>query len=352
MNVHNQITEQAMRYANGLRAISSIFCLPAIALALSLLASTPAASQDLVRLNIFGGYGGNNFEYICGPGQVLVGVRGYTGVWIDNVQAVCAKVEEGKRNVGQPEGPVFGGNRPLTNSSGCAIGTVATGLDVDVSKEKRFLGYIAPRCAVLVNGSFLQQPIPMRGTGLLASEPSGGGSGSELFVKPARQDCPAGMVAVGIRGRAGQFLDALGLVCGPKPAPPKTNTATLGKRKLRNTGTLGKRRLRTPEQSTEVSGPVRQPAGEAAPPFITADSTEVVIAPGQTQGTTTLRWDGGKNHPYAEVWVKVDDADETFLVEQGKGSRAVTIEPRKTYLFILTDAGQRLATVTVRVRTP
>jgi hypothetical protein len=331
--------------------------LPIIAFALSLLASTPAASQELVRLNIFGGYGGNNFEYICGPGQVLVGVRGYAGVWIDNVQAVCAKVEESQRNFGQPEGPVFGGNRPLTNSSICATGTVATGLDVDVSKEKRFLGYIAPRCAVLVAGSYLQQPMPMRGTGILASEPSGS-SGSELFVKPARQNCPAGMVGVGIRGRAGQFLDALGLVCGPKPAPPKTNTATLGKRKLKNTRTLGKRRLRTSEQSTEVSRPVRQLAGEPVPPpipvppFIYANPAEVVIAAGQTQRTTTLGWDGGKDHPYAEVWVKVDDADETLIVEQGKGTREVTIEPGKTYLFILTDAGQRLATVTVRVRTP
>ena len=353
MNVRNHITEQARRYANGLRAISSIFCLPAIALALSLLTSAPAASQELVRLNIFGGYGGNNFEYICGPGRVLAGVRGYTGVWIDNVQAVCVKVEESQRNVGQPEGPVFGGNRPLTNSSTCAIGTVATGLELDMNKDKRLLGYIAPRCAVLVAGSFVQKPMPMRGTGLLASEPSGT-TGSELFIKPAGQDCPAGTVGVGIRGRAGLFLDALGLVCGPKPEPPKTNTATLGKRKLKNTGTLGKRRLGTPGQSTEVSRPVRQPAGEPVPPpapvppFIYA--TEVVIAAGQTQGTTTLRWDGGNDHPYAEVWVKVGDADEAFIVEQGQGTRQVTIERGKTYLFILTDANQRLATVTVSVK--
>jgi len=50
------------------------------------------------------------------------------------------------------------------------------------------------------------------------------------------------------------------------------------------------------------------------------------------------------------VWVKVNDADETFIVEQGKGTRGVTVEPGKTYLFILEDAGQRLATVTVTVK--
>ena len=74
-----------------------------------------------------------------------------------------------------------------------------------------------------------------------------------------------------------------------------------------------------------------------------------VIPTGQT-GQTVLTWDGGKDHPYAEVWVKVDDGDETFVVEQGKGSRQVTVEPGRTYLYILSDAGKRLAAVTVKSR--
>ena len=67
-------------------------------------------------------------------------------------------------------------------------------------------------------------------------------------------------------------------------------------------------------------------------------------------GQVVLEWDGGKDHPYAELWVKVDDGDETFVVEQGKGTRQVTVEPGKTYLYILADAGERLATVTVKSR--
>jgi hypothetical protein len=63
-----------------------------------------------------------------------------------------------------------------------------------------------------------------------------------------------------------------------------------------------------------------------------------------------LTWDGGPEHPYAEVWVGVDGEDPTFLVEQGKGSRKVTVEPGKTYLYILTDSGQQLSTVTVRAQ--
>jgi len=84
-------------------------------------------------------------------------------------------------------------------------------------------------------------------------------------------------------------------------------------------------------------------------PMITASETNLAIPSGQT-GQTVLTWDGGKDHPYAEVWVKVDDGDETFVVEQGKGTRQVTIERGKTYLYILADAGKRLATVTVTSR--
>lgn len=69
--------------------------------------------------------------------------------------------------------------------------------------------------------------------------------------------------------------------------------------------------------------------------------------PGQAPGTRTLTWDGGPEHPYAEVWVKVDDQDETFVVEQGKGTRQVMVEAGKTYLYILTDAGTTLATTTI-----
>ena len=357
MNVSKQITNWVKCYLNGLR---STFCVSVLATALSLLASGPAASQELVRLPIFGGYGGNNFEYICGPGRGLVGVRGYTGVWIDNVQAVCAKFEDNGFADPQREGPVFGGDRPTTNYSTCFNITSAdylssvgvAGLEVDVNKHKRFLGYIRPVCADLTTRSLLPGPMKaMRGTGLLASEPSNT-SGSELLIKPERQECPAGMVAVGIRGRAGQFLDALGLVCGPKPAPSERNMGTLGKRKRYPPATLGKRKLRAPGQSTQVSQPVREPVPppNAVPPFIIANPAVVMIAADQGRGTTMLTWDGGKDHPYAEVWVKVDADDETFIVEQGKGTRQVTIEPGKTYLFILTDAGQRLATVTVTVK--
>lgn len=85
-------------------------------------------------------------------------------------------------------------------------------------------------------------------------------------------------------------------------------------------------------------------------PFIVADNNPVVIPAGQTSGTVFLEWDGGAQHPYAEVWVRVDQNDETFIVEQGRGSRNATVELGKSYVFKLSDANELLASVSVTVR--
>lgn len=86
------------------------------------------------------------------------------------------------------------------------------------------------------------------------------------------------------------------------------------------------------------------------PPFIIADNNPVVIPAGQSSGTVTLEWNGGKDHPYAEVWVRVDENDETFIVEQGRGIRNVKVEFGKSYEFKLSDANVLLASVRVTVR--
>ena len=90
-------------------------------------------------------------------------------------------------------------------------------------------------------------------------------------------------------------------------------------------------------------------AQERQTPYIYALSNPVVIAPGQTSGTVTLIWDGGKAHPYAEVWVRVDQNDETFIVEQGKGTRNETVQLGKSYQFKLSDSNVLLASVRVTV---
>ncbi len=50
-------------------------------------------SRNRINLTSAGGVGGTPFEQICPPGTVVVGLRGGSGIYIDNVQIVCAPVE-------------------------------------------------------------------------------------------------------------------------------------------------------------------------------------------------------------------------------------------------------------------
>ena len=101
--------------------------------------------------------------------------------------------------------------------------------------------------------------------------------------------------------------------------------------------------------STPSPSPPR-PAEPAPPPppmkvpGIVA-SPVIFQAPFLPTGIVILTWDGGPDHPYAEVWVKVNGAPETFVVEQGKGTRPETVQRGRNYEYILTDAGKTLATV-------
>ncbi len=69
--------------------------------------------------------------------------------------------------------------------------------------------------------------------------------------------------------------------------------------------------------------------------------------PSVSMGVAVLTWDAGGDNPYAEVWYRVNNGDEIFLVEQAKGGRQMPVERGKYYTYILTDAGKTLATVTV-----
>jgi hypothetical protein len=96
------------------------------------------------------------------------------------------------------------------------------------------------------------------------------------------------------------------------------------------------------------TNPVDRSGSTARSVFIIAAPNNIILPTGIGVGQTTLAWDAGPDHPYAEVWVKIDGQDATKVLERGKGTLPVVVEPGKTYLYILTDAGTTLATVTVR----
>lgn len=85
----------------------------------------------------------------------------------------------------------------------------------------------------------------------------------------------------------------------------------------------------------------------SAPQTPNIAATQPHFPPYSAIGFVILSWDAGKDHPYAEVWYRINNSDEIFLVEQGKGSQQMPVERGKYYTYILTDSGKTLATVTV-----
>ncbi len=96
------------------------------------------------------------------------------------------------------------------------------------------------------------------------------------------------------------------------------------------------------------SGKMPKTQSSTASPTISAHPTVVNIPDGQSEGTVTLTWDGGPDHPDAKVWMKEgSQGEEKRVAEDGKGTRRVTVERGKNYLFFLTDAGEQLAKAVV-----
>jgi hypothetical protein len=99
-----------------------------------------------------------------------------------------------------------------------------------------------------------------------------------------------------------------------------------------------------PPKSTGKAKPVKAEPTPMKVPGIVA-SQVIFPSPYSAMGFVILTWDAGPDNPYAEVWFKVNNAEDIFLVEQGKGSRQIPVERGKYYTYILTDAGKTLSTV-------
>jgi hypothetical protein len=138
----------------------------------------------------------------------------------------------------------------------------------------------------------------------------------------------------------------------PPPPPLKSSRDFILKDKLSmpKLPSNGQRKIEPPPSLPGGSGPVSGPPDSSPPPPMKVPgivASQMVFPGGRFQpaGFVVLTWDGGPDHPYAEVWVKVDGGDETFVVEQGKGGLQVTVVRGRSYEYILTDAGKTLSTV-------
>lgn len=182
---------------------------------------------------VYGGLGGNYFRAECPKGSYLVGLDGRAGAWVDRIAPVCAPWRRGSQtfgapSVGQSFGTSEGGQEHHESCLGSGINNRAVqSWNIETLKsDNRFVQYIGALCISLAPSA----SIPSYGPFEFGPKPAVAPGDEPLDSIPTRSDrsveqkCPAGEIAVGIHGRAGKFLDAVGLICGPLPtklsAPP------------------------------------------------------------------------------------------------------------------------------------
>jgi len=159
----------------------------------------------IVRINsdtVTGSNSGTAFTDECGSGQVLAGIQGGSGSWMDRVAPVCVDVDGAGNWIGTPDaGPMRGGNGGTFFSQICPQNSAVTGFKGGIN---HYLGSLSVECVNLasaVSTDGTPSYLPKVGAGPINN----------------RYGCAAGSVAVGIFGRSGAYVDDLGLRCLDKP---------------------------------------------------------------------------------------------------------------------------------------
>jgi hypothetical protein len=152
--------------------------------------AVPARADDLL-----GGEGGSAFGPVnCPRGQGVVGIFGRSGNVIDTLQIICGKAD-GSADFVDPRriGPSDGGS-PV--SAVCPPLGVAQSIQVNVREHHG---------AIVVSQVTLTCTLKSQES--LGRVTLGGGGGEDA----GSSACPVNTVVAGFEGRAGSFIDAIGI---------------------------------------------------------------------------------------------------------------------------------------------
>ena len=172
--------------------------------------SAPAQNNPAVdgKLPLIGSGGGNPFTRMCPSGQVLTGLRYRRGAVIDGLGIKCTAVgRSGNLGAEVSVGTMVGGNGGTPGSDGCL--QQGTNISVIASQYGGSAGF-----GIADLGFLCKQWFPASRTWGVANRWMFKVRSGTVFTSSA--DCPQGeWPAIGIYGRHGSIVDAVGLVCGP-----------------------------------------------------------------------------------------------------------------------------------------
>lgn len=207
-----------------MRALISRLTSAAAALAASMIVALPAQAQADAILEPIGGKGGSHFLARCPERKYLTGFDLRVGGNVDAIRPLCVSAyAPGQAGAIEPYRFGFGGTgggddvRVVCRTDAPVVAGIRVGYEGAQTKVVNnihlFCGLAAADQHVAKYPAAVFDGPPASPTGI------GNASRSNSYGLN-RQDCPAGLVAVGISGRSGTWLDALGLICGaPKLTP-------------------------------------------------------------------------------------------------------------------------------------
>jgi len=177
------------------------------------IATLPVVATEPSMTAVEGGRGGTYFQEVCSRfDQYLVGFKGRTGAWVTQIQILCGGFDYRHQAMGAnlPMGTRYGGTGGTPQDARCpgrgAITSLTLGFTRGNDLSREFVDYVGLGC------------YPGGGSACLSSED--GCERPSFKHQQAKTSCPGGEVATGVHGRAGAYLDALGLICKPWPPPP------------------------------------------------------------------------------------------------------------------------------------
>jgi hypothetical protein len=193
----------------GKRKVGKLFA--ALIIAAWFFIGGPASAQPpgLKEFPIQGGNGGSFFKLMCPPGTFIAGIEGNNGAVIDHMRLLCAGFKilsttlppfhfsvGVAKNQGEIIGNSAGGGHQVTQcGNDRLVGSIS--FNTEFFEDKHLIAFVVMNC----EGSPGTKPEEIRfGTNFP------GGS-------VVHQACDVGHFAVGLRGRHGSFVDAIGLIC-------------------------------------------------------------------------------------------------------------------------------------------
>lgn len=172
--------------------------------------SEKRAALGLKDTSLVGGPGGGAFRDVCGLDQYLTGFAVRSGSVFDAVIPFCGTFNDRTGLIGAPGAPGdrHGGNGgglqgPVTCNNDQYVSGVMFGYTTE-RDEAKYIASISITCAPIKPGG-RSSKLDIRAA---AGRIGHGGFG-----------CGDGKAVMGIHGRTGIYVDALGLICGSRPIP-------------------------------------------------------------------------------------------------------------------------------------